>query len=270
MRHLRPVTLLCRLVILTGLFFCLACPQAAQAQASPTPLFYDDFTKDTAVNPALWNEAWPRSWNTVTWKYNDGTTRATDTVPCVYAADALLLKADGLHMVFTKKADGSYQSAVLTTWQKFAFAVGSSVTIKMKFATGAGVYCAAWSKDASGKWPAGEIDFETFGCLPGSHLAAMHQTIHYDDANDQSVTCVFDKATPFDTSIQTYRFDWQASGVTFYLDGVKTNFVPAKTALDNTKQEYLLLSITPTGAIDPATTSAEMVVQSVEVDALPQ
>jgi len=197
-------------------------------------LVFDDEFSGTALDTTKWQlcnpsfRAYCLPWNDELETFN---TAATD--------NANVRVADGqLHLVATKDANGKIYSGMVSTgpwpasfgsrpagYQGFTYTYGYYEG-RVRIPRGNGFWPSLWelpaTSDGNEGWPdTGEFDvFE----IPGNDPTDFHFTAHWGgNGGDCGHPCSAQTATIPDASTNwhTFGLDWEATGLTWYVDGQK-------------------------------------------------
>ena len=148
--------------------------------------------------------------------------------------------------------DYAYTSGLLTTQGSFSQEYGY-FEVRAELPAASGAWPGFWLLPTSGAWPP-ELDIlETFG---GD---TVFSTAHSGSANIQERTTTL--VTGATTGFHTYGMLWDASHVTWYVDGVETGSID--TPPDMHQPMYLLLNLAVANGADTAALPADFKVDYV-------
>lgn len=144
-------------------------------------------------------------------------------------------------------AKATYACAGIYTLNTFSFQYGR-VEVRAKFDSAQGCWPAIWMMPKNGgTWPAsGEIDIMEHLNYEGS----IYQTLHYtNNSGGNASSSVHPDFAGYGgghkSDWHTYAMEWTVSGITFYLDGVKTgtfsSSLSSRWPFDDAGNEFYLI-----------------------------
>ena len=148
-------------------------------------------------------------------EFNDGILSIVgkqESIEAFESVDQYLLGEQGKDLNF------DYTSGMLSGHDRVAFTYGY-MEIRAQVPQGQGLWPAFWMLPSSGEWPP-EIDIME---ILGDQTDVAYQTVHYqDDAGGHNLTGgYYAGGVDFSQDFHTFGADWNAEGITWYLDGVE-------------------------------------------------